>query len=92
MKKVRILSGNQAGSVVDMRDDEADANVASGFGELVQADDTRQLSPAEKQAATAQAAAEKTAAKSLKEAGARSARKTSAGAAKKTAAKKKGKR
>lgn len=31
--KVRILSGNQAGAVVEMREDEADAALATGFGE-----------------------------------------------------------
>lgn len=33
--KVRILSGNQAGLVVEQRKDEAEMNIASGFAEAV---------------------------------------------------------
>jgi len=35
MVKVRIVSGNQAGAVVEMSETEAQANVATGFAEYV---------------------------------------------------------
>ena len=54
--KVRILSGNQTGTIVDMPQSEAEANISTGFAEL--------YDPAKDQAALdAKNATEKNAAK-----------------------------
>jgi len=36
--KVKILSGNQTGAVIEMRQDEAEAAIATGYGEAVAED------------------------------------------------------
>lgn len=52
MPKVRILSGSQAGSVVDLPETEAQANVDTGFAEYVKAEteDKPAKKPAKKKA------------------------------------------
>lgn len=46
MVKVKILSGNQAGAVVEMAQGEAESNVATGFAAYVTEDPVQDVDPA----------------------------------------------
>jgi hypothetical protein len=43
--KVKILSGNQAGAIVEMREDEAETAISTGYGEAVSEDGTPLKAP-----------------------------------------------